>query len=169
MPKAIAEKALMSILDLVSGRSWTSPEAAAVVARLVRLLPQPGEAGAIAATGIANTASGIEKVLTLQKNYWWLWMTTPPRLAPSLRNDPWWTLFALARGRGPNTRAARVAFDAALYSLTGNDRHYPSEHRATRLPQKGSRLTACSGRWWPGDQIAKGRALSAGAKHRPAR
>ena len=38
MPKAIAEKALLSILDLVSGRSWKSPEAAAIAARLVRLL-----------------------------------------------------------------------------------------------------------------------------------
>ena len=44
MPKAIAEKTLLSILDLVSGRSWKSPEAAAIAARLVRLLPQPGEA-----------------------------------------------------------------------------------------------------------------------------
>ena len=44
MPKAIAEKTLLSILDLVSGRSWKSPEAAAIAARLVRLLPQSGEA-----------------------------------------------------------------------------------------------------------------------------
>ena len=44
MPKAIAEKTLLSSLDLVSGKSWKSPEAAAIVARLVRLLPQADEA-----------------------------------------------------------------------------------------------------------------------------
>src|ERR1039458_10694305 len=42
MPKAVAEKTLLSILDLVSGKSWKSPEAAAIVARLGRLLP-PGD------------------------------------------------------------------------------------------------------------------------------
>ena len=56
MPKAIAEKTLLSILDLVSGRSWKSPEAAAIAARLVRLLPQTGEAATVAATGTANAA-----------------------------------------------------------------------------------------------------------------
>jgi hypothetical protein len=76
MPKAIAEKTLLSILDLVSGRSWKSPEAAAIAARLVRLLPQSGEAATMAATGTANTAPGIAKVLNLQKNYWWLWVMT---------------------------------------------------------------------------------------------
>jgi len=74
MPKAIAEKTLLSILDLVSGRSWKSPEAAAIAARLVRLLPQSGEATTMAATGTANAAPGIAKVLNLQKNYWWLWV-----------------------------------------------------------------------------------------------
>jgi len=74
MPKAMAEKALISILDLVSGRSWKSPEAAAIVARLVRLLPQSGESGAIAATGITNTAPGFAKAPTLQKNYLWFWV-----------------------------------------------------------------------------------------------
>ena len=63
MPKAIAEKTLLSILDLVSGKSWKSPEAAAIAARLVRLLPQSGEAAAMAATGTANAASGMAKVL----------------------------------------------------------------------------------------------------------
>lgn len=74
MPKAIAEKTLLSILDLVSGRSWKSPEAAAIAARLVRLLPQSGEAATIATKGTANAASEIAKVLNLQKNYWWLWV-----------------------------------------------------------------------------------------------
>jgi hypothetical protein len=74
MPKAIAEKTLLSILDLVTGRSWKSPEAAAIGARLVRLLPQSGEAAHMAGAGTANDAPGIAKVLNLQNNYWWLWV-----------------------------------------------------------------------------------------------
>jgi len=74
MPKAIAEETLLSILDVVSGRSWKSPEATAIVARLVRLLPQSGETATIATTGTANAAPEIEKVLNMQKKYWWLWV-----------------------------------------------------------------------------------------------
>ena len=88
MPRAIAEKTLLSILDLVSGRSWKSPEAAAVAARLVRLLPQPGEAAPLAATGTAN-------VPALRKNYWWVWLgfalalsfMTPHHQAPTANTD----------------------------------------------------------------------------------
>ena len=61
MPRAIAAKTLLSILDLVSGRSWKSPEAAAIAARLVRLLPQPGEAATMDAAGTVNAAPGIAK------------------------------------------------------------------------------------------------------------
>ena len=57
MPKAIAEKTLLSILDLVSGRSWKSPEATAIAARLVRLLPQASEAATIAAPETAKATS----------------------------------------------------------------------------------------------------------------
>ncbi len=60
MPKAIAEKTLLSIFDAVSGRSWKSPEAAAIAARLIRLLPQPSEAATVAAT---TTAQGPRKKL----------------------------------------------------------------------------------------------------------
>ena len=67
MPKAIAEKTLLSILDLVSGRSWKSPEAAAIAARLVRLLPQPGEAATIAATGTANAATDRKRPQSAEK------------------------------------------------------------------------------------------------------
>ena len=42
MPKAVAERTLVSILDLVSGRKWNPSEAEVVAARLVRLLPQRG-------------------------------------------------------------------------------------------------------------------------------
>jgi hypothetical protein len=72
LPKAVAEKTLLSIFDLVSGRSWKSPEAAAIAARLVRLLPQPGEAAAGAAAGTANAATG--NILDLRKSYWWVWL-----------------------------------------------------------------------------------------------
>jgi hypothetical protein len=67
MPKAIAEKTLLSILDLVSGKSWKSPEAAAIAARLVRLLPQPGKAAAIAPTATARGSAQ-------RKSYWWVWV-----------------------------------------------------------------------------------------------
>jgi hypothetical protein len=67
MPKAIAEKTLLSILDLVSGRSWKSPEAAAIAARLVRLLPEPASAATIAAPGTAKGAAQ-------RKSYWWVWL-----------------------------------------------------------------------------------------------
>ena len=67
MPKVIAEKALLSIFDLVSGRSWKSPEAAAIAARLVRLLPQPSEAATDAATG---TVKGPAQ----RTSYWWVWL-----------------------------------------------------------------------------------------------
>jgi len=77
MPKATAEKTLLSILDLVSGRIWTPPEAAAISARLVRLLPQPGQAAAgtaNAATGTAIAATGTAKVSAQRTNYWWVWL-----------------------------------------------------------------------------------------------
>jgi hypothetical protein len=74
MPKAIAEKTLLSILDLVSGRSWKSPEAATIAARLIRLLPQSGEVANMAAAATVNATPGIAKVLNLHKNYWWLWV-----------------------------------------------------------------------------------------------
>jgi hypothetical protein len=67
MPKAIAEKTLLSILDLVSGRSWKSPEAAAIAARLVRLLPEPAKSATIAAPG---TTKGTAQ----RKSYWWVWL-----------------------------------------------------------------------------------------------
>jgi hypothetical protein len=73
MPKAIAENTLLSILDLVSGKNWKSPEAAAIAARLVRLLPQSGEAAAMPG-GSANAAAGNAKVLDLRKSYWWVWV-----------------------------------------------------------------------------------------------
>ena len=71
MPKAIAEKTLLSIFDAVSGRSWKSPEAAAIAARLIRLLPQPGEAATVAAT---TNAQGRGQSASLHKSYWWVWL-----------------------------------------------------------------------------------------------
>ena len=68
---------LLSILDLVSGGIWKSTEAAAISARLVRLLPQPGQAAAEtanAATGTAIAATGTAKVSAQRTNYWWVWL-----------------------------------------------------------------------------------------------
>jgi hypothetical protein len=69
MPRVIAEKTLVSILDLACGRNWQPPEAQAVAARLVRLLPQAGGAAAAAAPA-AGTASRIMQ----QRNFWWVWV-----------------------------------------------------------------------------------------------
>jgi hypothetical protein len=69
MPKQIAETTLLSILDLVSGRSWKSSEAAAAAAQLVRLLPRLDEAAATA-TATADARTGTAH----RTNYWWLWL-----------------------------------------------------------------------------------------------
>jgi hypothetical protein len=64
MPKALAERALVVMLDLIPGGNWKEAEAKSIAARLVRLLPQPGEGGA------AMVSPSGEK----QKSYWWLWV-----------------------------------------------------------------------------------------------
>jgi hypothetical protein len=74
MPKAIAEKTLLLALDRVSGRSWKSPEAAAITARLVWLLPQPGQAAATTAPATANAATGAAKGRAQLTSYWWVWL-----------------------------------------------------------------------------------------------
>lgn len=71
MPKQIAETTLLSILDLVSGRSWKSSEAAAAAAQLVRLLPRLDEA---AATATATATADARTVTAHRTNYWWLWL-----------------------------------------------------------------------------------------------
>src|SRR3981081_2995966 len=43
MPKAIAERTLVSTLDQVLGKGWNRSEAEVIAARLVQLLPQPGQ------------------------------------------------------------------------------------------------------------------------------
>jgi hypothetical protein len=74
MPKAIAEKTLLSALDRVSGRSWKSPEAAAIAVRLVRLLPPSGQAAVTTARVSANIATGASKGHGRRKSYWWIWL-----------------------------------------------------------------------------------------------
>jgi hypothetical protein len=74
MPKATAEKTLLSALDRVSGQNWKSPEAAAIAARLVRLLPQPGQAAATTAPATANAATGAAKGRARLTSYWWVWL-----------------------------------------------------------------------------------------------
>jgi hypothetical protein len=72
MPQAIAEKALLSALDRVSGRSWKSPEAAAMAARLVRLLPHSGEPGSRRPSAAANPAAAAANGRGRQTSYWWV-------------------------------------------------------------------------------------------------
>ena len=67
MPKAVAERTLVSILDLVSGRRWNPSEAKVVAARLVRLLPQQGDGATIAAADPARVGAR-------RTNYWWGWV-----------------------------------------------------------------------------------------------
>ncbi len=75
MPKAIAERTLVSILgsilDLASGRNGNSPDAAATAARLVRLLPGPDKVATETAT---NAPAGIVKATAQMKTYWWVWV-----------------------------------------------------------------------------------------------
>ena len=45
MPKAIAERTLVSTIDQVLGKSWKPSETEVIAARLVQLLPHRGEGG----------------------------------------------------------------------------------------------------------------------------
>jgi hypothetical protein len=66
MPKAIAERALGSILDRVLWKSLNPSETQAIAARLVQLLPQRGEGVTIAATETARVGT--------QQTYWLVWL-----------------------------------------------------------------------------------------------
>jgi hypothetical protein len=66
MPKAAAENAVASILDMIRGRSSNHSENTATAARLVLLLPQPGDA-ATAASGVANGTAP-------RTGTWWVWV-----------------------------------------------------------------------------------------------
>jgi hypothetical protein len=114
MPRAIAEKTLLSILDLVSGGSWKSPEAAAIAARLVRLLPQC-EAATMAATGTANATPAIAKVLNLQKNYWWLWVALALAMSFMTQHDQ------AATTNGPAATSESVATSQSKSSTQAPD------------------------------------------------
>src|SRR6202048_5581633 len=66
MPKAIAERALVSTLDRVLGRSRTPSETEVIAARLVQLLPRRGEGVTIAYTATAGIGT--------QQTYWLVWV-----------------------------------------------------------------------------------------------
>ena len=66
MPKAIAERTLVSTLDQVLGKSCHRSETEVIAARLVQLLPQPGEGGTIAPTETARVGA--------QRTYWLVWL-----------------------------------------------------------------------------------------------
>ena len=57
MPKAIAERTLVSTLDQVLGKSCHRSETEVIAARLVQLLPQPGQGVTIAPTETARVGT----------------------------------------------------------------------------------------------------------------
>ena len=57
MPKAIAERTLVSTLDQVLGKSCHRSETEVIAARLVQLLPQPGQGVTIAPTETARVGA----------------------------------------------------------------------------------------------------------------
>lgn len=65
MPRAIAEKTLASMLDLIPGRNWKSSEGEAIAARLVQLLPQRLESAPRTAARI-----GVQRPA-----YWLIWLS----------------------------------------------------------------------------------------------
>jgi hypothetical protein len=67
MHKAIAQRALVSILDSVPNRNWEPSEAGAIAARLVGLLPQRSDGPTTAATEIAA-------VRAQRTSYWLVWV-----------------------------------------------------------------------------------------------
>jgi len=69
MPKVIAERTLVSTLDLVTGRGWNQSEAEVIAARLIRLLPQRRDGETIAATQIE-----IENARAQRTRYWLVWL-----------------------------------------------------------------------------------------------
>ena len=66
MPKAIAERTLVSTLDQVLGKSCHRSKTEVIAARLVQLLPQPGQGVTIVPTGAARVGT--------QQAYWLVWL-----------------------------------------------------------------------------------------------
>ena len=66
MPKAIAERTLVSTLNRVLGKSWNPSETEVFAARLVQLLPQRGEGTTVAQTETARVGA--------QRTYWLVWL-----------------------------------------------------------------------------------------------
>jgi hypothetical protein len=67
MPKAIAERTLVSMLDRVLGKNRSPSATEVVAARLVQLLPHQGEDGTIAPPTEAARVSA-------QRTYWLVWL-----------------------------------------------------------------------------------------------
>ena len=66
MPKAIAERTLVSTLDQVLGKSCHRSETEVIAARLVQRLPQRGEDATVAQTETARVGT--------QRTYWLVWL-----------------------------------------------------------------------------------------------
>src|ERR1700730_4868232 len=76
MPKPTAQGALVSTLDRVLGKSRNPSETEVIAARLVQLLPQPGEGVTIAPTATAPTATAPTATARIgtQQTYWLVWL-----------------------------------------------------------------------------------------------
>ena len=66
MPKAIAERTLVSTLDQVLGKSCHRSETEVIAARLAQLLPQPDQGVTITPTETARVGA--------QRTYWLVWL-----------------------------------------------------------------------------------------------
>jgi len=66
MPKAIAERTLVSTLDQVFGKSCHRSETEVIAARLVQLLPPPDQGVTITPTETARVGA--------QRTYWLVWL-----------------------------------------------------------------------------------------------
>ena len=67
MPRATAEKTLVSTLDRVSGKNWTPSEAEAIAAHLVKLLPRRGSDAQSAPTDSSRNA-------VVHPIFWLVWL-----------------------------------------------------------------------------------------------
>jgi hypothetical protein len=110
MPKALAERALVAILDLVPGRNWKPVEAKSIAARLVRLLPQPGEGG----------PTEVSPGNTKQKNYWCLWVVFAIGISVLAPRHPAATVDAGIATSQPGMPAAKSLGESAVSPRAGD-------------------------------------------------
>jgi hypothetical protein len=98
MPKAIAERALVSTLDRVLGKNRNPSETEVIATRLVQLLPQPGEGVTMAPSQTARVGA--------QQTYWLVWLGFA--LAISLLSPRYQVTMTDAGGSTSKSGAAQV-------------------------------------------------------------